>query len=496
MSLSESKTRLLKQGVWLFFTVAWIAMVAVLITGALNQPRGKMRAPEELLKGVHLPAESTWMGVYVNNEKIGFVRSEVEPLKSSGYELREFSRLQGAMMGAMQQMRVRMTIVTDSTLAMRSFDGRVEVENYLTTFAGRIEDKVLQIEVINAGQKTEKAIPAPEPIYMSQAIKPLLQAGRLAKGDSLKLAGFDPMKLEMQEMTVIGAALEPQRLWGEDVLARKLTTYLAGFESTVYVDAQGNTLAEYGPMGLTMRREDEETALAVSENDIPVDFLTIYSIKPRGKIHAPRRAERCEFEITGYDLNLIEKASDRQSLDMIRQNVVFVNRRSTPPPQPPEKLLYYKLDAPFIESRSPQIRAAAIAAVRGGTSMLDSLDKLNWWVFKAVDKKPSAGLPSAVGVLEKREGDCNEHAVLFTALARSLGVPTRLQMGVVYQGDRFYYHAWVACWLEDRWIEFDPTFGQDRADAARIALTSGNLMDSVDLIKAIGNIEIGIVKVE
>ncbi len=492
----DKKIRWRRQ-VWALTYVIWLALIIVLIVGVVSKPHGGLRAPSELLHGVHLAEEVNWMSVHLDGNKIGVVRSELEPLDDGGYELREFSNIQAVMMGTLQKMSVRMTVRTDSTLAMRSFEGLVEVSEYSTSFSGEIHDKSLQLQMNTGGQITEKAIPAPEPIYLSQAIKPLLQAGRLNKSDSLKLAGFDPLSLDMQDMVVIGAHLEPHRLWGEDVIARKLTTRMSGMESTVFVDKQGNTLAEFGPMGMIMRRVDEEDANSALSNDFSsVDFLSIYAIKPKGKIDGPRKANHAQFRVTGFDLTATIESSDRQSISRKDKELLVVSRLPDKAGESLKNRKRFLRDVPFIESRNPAIKAAAIEAVAGAKTRIDSLEFLTRWVFKEVKKRPSAGLPSALGVLNQKVGDCNEHSVLFTAMARSLGIPTRLQLGVVYQKGMFYYHAWTASWVEDRWVEFDPTFGQIRADAARIALASGNLMDSMKLVNAIGNIGIEIIDVK
>ena len=41
-------------------------------------------------------------------------------------------------------------------------------------------------------------------------------------------------------------------------------------------------------------------------------------------------------------------------------------------------------------------------------------------------------LPSALEVLKTRVGDCNEHTTLYVAMARSLGIPARIAVGLVY----------------------------------------------------------------
>jgi len=394
-------------------------------------------------------------------------------------------------------MRMRMTVITDSTLALISFDGRLEADPYTTEFRGNITDNVLAIEVTAGGRKTDKFIPAPEPIYLSQAIKPLLMAGRLNASDSLKLAGFDPLSLEMQELMVIGADMAHHSLWNEDVLARKLTTRLSGFESTVYIDEDGNALAEFGPLGMMMRKEEMEVALSLGDQATTVDFLAIYSIKPQGSLRAPRRAVATIFMVRGIDLNSVVSSSDRQRIIDADLGVIEVVQMSESNETLEQSVFdEYTRDAPYIESRDKLIRAAAAKAVVGAWTLSDSLDQLTSWVYRAVKKKPAAGLPSAIAVLNQLEGDCNEHTVLFTALARSLGIPTRMQLGVVYQAGRFFYHAWPASWIDGHWREIDPTFGQFKADAARISLASGDLSDSVNLIGSMGNIEIQIMSEE
>jgi transglutaminase-like putative cysteine protease len=48
------------------------------------------------------------------------------------------------------------------------------------------------------------------------------------------------------------------------------------------------------------------------------------------------------------------------------------------------------------------------------------------------------------------------------ALARSLGIPTRVVNGIVYSDDYagFYYHTWAESLLDSGWIAIDPTFGR------------------------------------
>jgi hypothetical protein len=453
---------------------------------------GGLRGPEELLVATKLSAESTWMGVLVGGTKVGYINSELTPLPNGGYEIAEISRMSGAMMGSQQLMRLQMNVRTDSTLALVSFKGRLDSNPYNTEFEGEHSDRVLKLRLTAGGKTTERVLAAPEPIYLSQAIKPLLGAGRLGAGDSLKLAGFDPLGMEMQDMVVTGAEPQNHMLFGSNVFARKLTTRMSGFESTLYVDSEGEALAEYGPLGIVLRKMRMEEALTDDDAGGVIDFLDLFAVIPKGMISDSRSVRFARFRVSGVTADQLRSASSRQKVDTAGVLTVDANPNSIPVMKEVEPSTLK--DAPFIESRDPAIFAAAAEAVRGGVSRADSLERLAHWVFTTVEKKPSAGLPSAIAVLRTRSGDCNEHTTFFTALARSLGIPTRIELGVVYQSGRFFYHAWPASLVDNRWEEFEPTFGDRRADASRIALACGDLSSASELAGVIGKIEIEILE--
>jgi transglutaminase-like putative cysteine protease len=64
--------------------------------------------------------------------------------------------------------------------------------------------------------------------------------------------------------------------------------------------------------------------------------------------------------------------------------------------------------------------------------------------------------------------------VLFTALCRSIGIPARANVGIMYGEDFFAYHMWpevfVGQWidLDPRWFSVDPSSGEYYTDATHI----------------------------
>ena len=62
----------------------------------------------------------------------------------------------------------------------------------------------------------------------------------------------------------------------------------------------------------------------------------------------------------------------------------------------------------------------------------------------------SGYLPSVDETLRTKKGICFDYAALMTAMLRSQGIPTKLEIG--YSGD--VYHAWISTWLNEKgWVD-------------------------------------------
>jgi len=73
------------------------------------------------------------------------------------------------------------------------------------------------------------------------------------------------------------------------------------------------------------------------------------------------------------------------------------------------------------------------------------------------DKRPTFSMADAVTTLAQGTGDCTEHSVLFAALMRAHGVPTRLVAGLyLAPGGYWVYHMWATYWDGAAWRQIDP----------------------------------------
>ena len=161
----------------------------------------------------------------------------------------------------------------------------------------------------------------------------------------------------------------------------------------------------------------------------------------------------------------------------------------------------YLQPEPLIESDAPEIRAEAQAAIRNVSGSRAQAERLTRHVNAILDKKPTVSLPSAREVLRTKVGDCNEHTALYVALARAVGIPARIAVGLVSVRGAFYYHAWPEVYLAEgrgqgMWLPVDPTLNQFPADATHLRLARGGLDKQAAILPLIGHLKIEILDLE
>ena len=149
--------------------------------------------------------------------------------------------------------------------------------------------------------------------------------------------------------------------------------------------------------------------------------------------------------------------------------------------------------SPFVQSDDPRIVGVAREIVGEETNSWRAALQLFEWVDTEIENEATASVPSAVDVLRMRKGDCNEHTVLYVALARAVGLPAKTDVGLVYKDGLFYYHAWPEVYV-GTWIRMDPTLGQQIADATHIKLTEGELYRWTDILPTIRRLKLDVVQ--
>jgi hypothetical protein len=305
---------------------------------------------------------------------------------------------------------------------------------------------------------------------------------------------FDASSMQTHplDMRVVSLAAETgapeQAVW-------KVTETFRGLVTTVWIDLNGQVLREEGPMGFAAVRESAEDALAKGwSSSQPFDLVAAVAVPLHGTIDDPRHARRLELRVTGPDGWMVpEDARQRRVGDR-----VVVTREPTTggsftlPYRDADRRSDLAATA-FLQTDHPRIRQAARDAVAGESDARRAVNRLRRWVFEHVRKVPTASIPNALQALAMGEGDCNEHAVLFAALARALGIPTRVVAGTVYVDGALLYHAWNEVWLGDAWVSLDTTMDQMPVDASHLKLLEGGPETHAGLLPLLGKLSVDVI---
>jgi hypothetical protein len=97
--------------------------------------------------------------------------------------------------------------------------------------------------------------------------------------------------------------------------------------------------------------------------------------------------------------------------------------------------------------------------------------------------------------MKRPRGVCRDYATLFAGIARAAGIPTRLAGGITYAQGKFFYHAWVECWV-GQWVPFDATLNQDFVDATHVKFAQGDVNEMFNVANVIGRLKLSSVKAE
>lgn len=383
---------------------------------------------------------------------------------------------------------------------------------------GRLDNGKLKATLDTAGEKIPFELELGRQLFLDTGLGAALRLPTCAEGEVLRFDSFDPISMSSASARLECLGEETLRLAGETLVARKLAVHSGGFDSLAWVDPDGNVLRAETPFGFVLEKisaqealapldtEGEAVAAGSAESGGPAGaaadgpgWLGLTAVKAKGA-KPFRGARRLALRLAGGPPPPVDEA---QSLLADGSLEVFAGRRpglpvAPTPPVAPADLAPFLAAEPLLQSDHPKMIEAARQIAGGEKDPAKVALLLHEWVFRRLDKEPVLSLPSALEVLERRRGDCNEHAVLYVALARALGLPARVAVGLVWSDENagFFYHAWPEVLVDGGWRRFDPTLDQAEADATHIKLVSGGVETWPQLLPFLGHLEIEVLAAE
>jgi len=447
---------------------------------------------------IDLPIDETisgefqnWMNINMGDGKIGY---SMQSFKKSplGFILKDYSLIRLPMGGAIREIYLDSYAVLNLDFSLKNFTFGMVSGDYTTDVFGEARNGKLNIRMKSQNSESQATFDASRGVYLPSVVPLLAKAKGFPQGQ-FSLPTFDPFSLVMNEMQVQIMNQEEVKTNLGTQKGYRMDLFVSSMATKMWVDPQGHVLREEETGNMEMVSTGQEDALNLPDVKIGGnDILDALAVPCEGIITNPRQATDITVQIEGVDANLFDLNDDFQTVISTEPLILKIHTDHITQSSLGDVERFLKSE-PFLQTTDPRIVATASEIIGDEQSPEIKAKMLGAWVFKNIEKDYSISLPSAVDVLTVKKGDCNEHTALYTALARAVGLPTKICIGIVYKDGLFYYHAWPAVHLVG-WTAIDPTFGQEFADATHIKLLEGGFERQADLMRLVGKIKIKLVE--
>jgi hypothetical protein len=495
--------------------VAWLAGIAVLIRREYFRPQFEKLAEA----GVRVTPGVVYYGVMQGDRQVGFASSTIDTAQTS-LTVADYFVADMPVGGKARRVSARSNVTLSRALRVRQFDISIESEGAPVKATGAVEgDSVLVLQLTSKGsQAAPQRFPLAGPILLPTMVPLALALAETPKvGKHYVLPVFDPTTMTPKEVgldvraetTFVindSSAYDPATKRWHGIQPDTITAWnvAANTSGAVggWIDEQGRIVTTT-QLGFTLRRMPYEVAFENWRNDTTHlaveddrDILETTAIAANKRMD--RRVEALKVRLSGVDLAGFDLDGERQHLDgdVLTIQPLATNAMDAAwhlPGKAPVDPKYLAAE-PLIQSKDDDVFLLAYKIQNFQHDPRTVAAQLNRWVHDSIADRVTFGIPSALDVLEKRVGDCNEHTQLYVAMARAIGLPARVAAGLAYVDGKFYYHAWPEVFLGD-WVGVDPTFGQFPADAAHLRFTIGGLERQTSLLRLMGNLKIDVLDV-
>ncbi|MFH1115083.1 MAG: transglutaminase-like domain-containing protein [Pseudomonadota bacterium] len=468
-----------------------------------------------------LPFKEAWYGTYFQEDKVGYSHFKIEPAgKNFSIAVDSVMRLTALKKTNEISMNEKVTVRPD--LTMIGFESAVKMNGKDLKMTGAAEGDEFVVKINIEGEELTRKYPVDEKLFHSSAISLMPALKGIHEGKRYTFSVFNAEKqgvekVELEISKVKGSPGPNEAVW-------MVKNRLGRSQVDSWLNRNGLTVLEKALKGaLITMIENEETAVDIlkkksSGKDLILDFSLIpvekaipnpeevrfLKVRMRGidssliardhrqTVSRPGDGQTGEgfyVSVRSEDLTEFEPGKRRAALKPVKSSASGISSSGGDPVSP--RHLESTLE---IQSDHVEIMEQAAKIVPADASPMEKVSKLVKWTAENIETKMQDSF-TALSVLRSREGECQSHAGLYTAFARSQRIPTRVVTGIVYT-DRmgFLYHAWAESYANG-WIAVDPTLNEVPADATHIKVVQDDTDDDArSLMEMVGKVKIEVME--
>jgi transglutaminase-like putative cysteine protease len=458
-------------------------------------------APEEQAVTARIPPATTFYAVSVGGRQVGLASVTTE---TTARGIRVSFR--GDVDVPLPVVPRRILTGTDAEYAgefrLREFESFTSGEAGQTSLQARVLGDTLLVATRRGNQvfdadTAELRLPRGTVLPDALPLK-LAASGALERGRQTEVAVLDPYFLVLRRLAVTvtaeslfvvvdSAAQDAGGAWrpvhSDTVRAWRVEWEDRGLPVITWIDRQGSVVETTTPLGLAWRGTAFELANSGYVRRRPNPVRTAPMELVARPAAAPASLTR---EVTlGEGVN--PPAASLSGPGQGLEGSALVRRAESQPEAGVPLPIRDSSAAAYLGEGRPDPHVAQLArlALRGSGDATEATRRLASWVSESIAPGAPSGLIGLQRTLETRRGDSSDRAVMFVAMARSVGLPARPVAGLVYAAGRFQYRAWAEVYV-DRWLAVDPTLGQFPADANHLRLLIDGLARPAELVSLVG----------
>jgi len=130
----------------------------------------------------------------------------------------------------------------------------------------------------------------------------------------------------------------------------------------------------------------------------------------------------------------------------------------------------YLAETDYIMPHDARVAETARKITKDSKTALAAVEALSKWISENVHASLIAETLTGAEVLAYRKGKCSEYAIVFASLARSVGIPTRIVLGMRMIGGPYCGHMWNEAYVGE-WIPVDTAVNEVGGSCALLKLT-------------------------
>lgn len=435
--------------------------------------------------------EESYLGVYFQNKRIGFVQNRYIPTDDNSIKLLQKSYLLLNIMNQSHPVEMNLEADLSADFLLRSFSFSLASTFYQMKVKGTVDGEIVTFSLNTGKENISDSITLKAPPTLPINKRSYLLTQGLKEGDKIRIPFFDPVTLTGKETTMEYRGQKNIMINSRVVSLHHFIESFAGVRINSWLDDEGKVIKEESPAGFVFLSEPEFKARDIAGKG--EEILSAVAVPFKGNLSELQYASSLTFKLSlpeesRFDLNRDRQVYEEPFLTLSKEEIPEGNFCTT--------TTTGLESSPFIQTNNPKIHKLAAQLTDSLPSPSTQVKAIGQWLFDTIDKQPVISIPDALTTLNSKKGDCNEHAALFAALARNRGIPTRIVAGVMYYAGAFYYHAWNEVCIDERWISIDTTKNQFPADLSHIKFIEGDIREHASIISLLGKLQIELVDME